>query len=515
MKYILSVFVILMAAMALTSAADYSRIPLLKWAGPPGSHPETYEDWISQHPYMPFSWFQDRFVPGDGRQGNVVIICQQSIAAALTSALDQLSNNLQYEGYTVYSFQMTGGTPESLRAFLQNQYNTNNIEGALLVGNLPVAWFEIANDFNTYGYADFPIDLYYMDLDGTWLDTMTTGNGKYDGHTGEINPEIFIGRLTPTGIGTDTVTLKNYFRKNNAYRYDTLALQHQAMVFCDDDWIPWAPEWAANVSLLYPDTMDYWNAETTRAAIYRTKLDTPMAWVALFAHSSPALHQFTYNSGGSYDYYYSNEYASQNPPVNFYNHFACSFSRYTTSGYGGGQSIFNQSYGLGEVGSTKTGSMLEFYYFYEPLSQQKTLGEAFKDWFTYITSNGVTFDELCWHYGMTLLSDPFLKPTGHNYAVTERRRQAAVNNPLVVRGNPSGNSVVIEMNVSIRSPVNLVAYNNLGQSVKTLYSGISTTGNRIIQWDFKDDAGRPLPNGAYLIKADCGGEMYTVKVVKI
>ncbi len=496
-------------------AADYSKIPLLKWAGPPGSHPETYEDWISQHPYTPFSWFQDRFVPGDGRQGNVVIICQQNIAAALNGAIDQLTDNLQYEGYTVYSFQMTGGTPESLRALLQNQYNMNNIEGALLVGTLPVAWFEIADDFNGYGYADFPIDLFYMDLDGTWLDTMTTGNGKYDGHEGAITPEIFIGRLMPTGIGTDTVILKNYFRKNNAYRYDTLALPHRALVFCDDDWEYWGPEWAANVSLVYSDTMNYWHPETTRAAIYRTKLEMPMAWVALFSHSSPSLHQMVYNNGGSYDYYYSNEYISQDPPVNFYNHFACSFSRYTTNGYGGGQSIFNQSCGLGEVGSTKTGSMLEFYYFYEPLREFKTLGEAFKDWFTYITSNGVTFDELCWHYGMTLLSDPFLKPTGHDYAVAEHYQETALKTRLAVQGNLSRNSVRIEMNVPANAHVKLTAFDCLGRTVKTLWSGMSATENKIFLWDFTDDTGRPLPNGAYILKADCGGETHTVKVVKI
>ena len=75
--------------------------------------------------------------------------------------------------------------------------------------------------------------------------------------------------------------------------------------------------------------------------------------------------------------------------------------------------MFTDGYGLGEIGSTKTGSMLDFEYFYEPLGEGSTLGEAFRDWFTFITENGVTFDELCWHYGMALLGDPFLKPTGH------------------------------------------------------------------------------------------------------
>ncbi len=36
-------------------SAEQDEVPLLKWAGPPGSSPETYEEWIEQHPYTDFS----------------------------------------------------------------------------------------------------------------------------------------------------------------------------------------------------------------------------------------------------------------------------------------------------------------------------------------------------------------------------------------------------------------------------------------------------------------------------
>ncbi|MEO0094661.1 MAG: T9SS type A sorting domain-containing protein [candidate division WOR-3 bacterium] len=492
---------------------DYSNIPLLRWAGPEGTLPGTYEEWIAQNPYSEFFCSLDKIVYGDSRAGNVAILTQQSIANALINEINQLINNLQLEGYTVFSYQISGGTPENLRTFLQNLYNNNNIEGALFIGNLPVAWFEIANDYNQYGYAQFPIDLFYMDLNGTWLDTMNTGNGKYDGHTGNINPEIYIGRLTPTGIGTDTVTLKNYFRKDNAYRHDTLALQRRALFFCDDDWIPWAPQWACEVSVLYPDTMNYWHAETTRASIYRTKLNTPQAWVAVFAHSSPSLHQFKYNNGNSYDYYYASEYTNQNPPVNFYNHFACSFARYTENGYGGGRAIFNQSYGLGAVGSTKTGSMLEFYYFYHPLSQQKTLGQAFKDWFTYITANGVTFDELCWHYGMTLLGDPWLKPTGHNLSINEDNKDIAYN-PITIQNTISNKKIVINLNIDSPGYVDITIYDCMGRKVNNIFKKKFINENQKIVWNF-DDNYRRFSNGVYIVKTEINKKIYTEKVILI
>lgn len=509
------IFTFLFFSISLLMALDYSTIPLLKWAGPEGSRPGSYDEWIAQNPYTEFSYTLNKIAYGNGRAGIVAILTQQSIAGALNNEINQLINNLQSEGYTILNYQISGGTPETLRIFLQNLYNNNNIEGALFIGNLPVAWFEIANDFGQYGYAEFPIDLFYMDLNGNWLDTMTTGNGKYDGHTGNITPEIYIGRLTPTGIGTDTVLLKNYFRKNNAYRHDTLALQHHALFFCDDDWIPYASQWAYEVSVLYSDTMNYWDAETTRASIYRTKLNIPEAWVSVFAHSWPGGHQFKYNNGSSWDYYYSYEYTNQDPPANFYNHFACSFSRYTENGYGGGRSIFNQSYGLGEVGSAKTGSMLEFYYFYYPLSQRKTLGQAFKDWFTYITSDGVTFDELCWHYGMTLIADPWLKPTGHNVAVAETKTSTDKNPLIVLSSNPANQLVVINLNIN--SPVNagLTVYDCLGKKVKTLMSNKHIAQNQKIVWHFDDDYNRPLPAGIYLIKAEIGNRIFTEKVVRI
>ena len=457
---------ILLLVFSILSAKPQDEVALLKWVGPEGSRPGTYEEWIRQNPYTPFSAVLNRVAPGDGRRGTVAILTQQSIASALSPGLNQLVGNLQGEGFTVLSYQVSGGTPDTLRSFLRNLYNASGIEGAFFIGNLPVCWFEIKNDFETYGYAQFPCDLFYMDLDGTWLDTMTTGNGKYDGHEGAVLPEIYIGRLTPTGIGTDTVVLKNYFRKDNAFRRDTLFLHPEALVFVDNDWIPWGPLWAQDVSLLYPDTLDFWDAETTRATVYRAKINTSRAWVSVFVHSSSSLHQFIYNNGGSYDYYYASEYGSQNPPVNFYNHFACSFSRYTDNGYGGGQSIFNQGYGLGEVGSTKTGSMLEFQYFYQPLSEGKNLGEAFKDWFSYIISDGVTFDELCWHYGMTLLSDPFLKPTGHAGAVAENDRTQNRKSALVVRENPVPNRLHLQLNVTQPTRVSVALYDIQGRIVR-------------------------------------------------
>ncbi len=47
----------------------------------------------------------------------------------------------------------------------------------VLIGNLPVPWFQLIDDWNSNGrrgpdkhYEEFPCDLFLMDLDGTWLE---------------------------------------------------------------------------------------------------------------------------------------------------------------------------------------------------------------------------------------------------------------------------------------------------------------------------------------------------------
>ncbi|MCX6841303.1 MAG: T9SS type A sorting domain-containing protein, partial [candidate division WOR-3 bacterium] len=77
---------------------------------------------------------------------------------------------------------------------------------------------------------------------------------------------------------------------------------------------------------------------------------------------------------------------------------------------GGVTSVFNKSHGLCAIGSTKSGGMLEFGEFYQPMADGKTIGQAYLEWFKFIADGGFTPTELCWYYGMTLLGDPFLRP---------------------------------------------------------------------------------------------------------
>ncbi len=507
------IFIFLCTALLLSANTD--DIPLLRWAGPEGSQPDTYEEWHAMHPGQPFDYTLRNIRYGN-RNGTIAIITDQNIVTPLNTQLTQLETDLVTDGYTVLSYGLTGGTPEDLKTMLTDLYDTLDLEGALLVGSVPVAWYEMQNDFNSYGYADFPCDLFFMDLDGTWLDTMNTGNGKYDGHDGNMEPEIYVGRLYPEGLGDDTLLLQNYFVKNHAYRQNTLHLTDRALVFVDDDWYPWATQWANDVGMLYADIMQFSHPETTRAAIYRPRLDTVQAWVAVFAHSWPQGHQFSYNGGANHDYYYGAEYTTQDPPSNFYNFFACSFCRFTESANcGGARAVFNQSYGLASMGSTKTGSMLEFGYFYQPLGDSSNLGEAFRDWFSHITYNGVTHDELCWHYGMTLLGDPFLKPTGHEVSVAEFNPATVTRSRFNVVSNPVGTAMRAFLSLTEPEYVRVALYDATGRRVNVLFNSTLDAGDHHFTWDMKDVHGIVLPTGAYILQAHFATHTVSRKIVKL
>ena len=403
------------------SEDGFGSCPLTRWVGPPGSRPGTYQEWIAAHPLREFHVAGGKMKPStSGRDlGAAALIVEQSLAAPLANELSQYTANLQAHGYDVLAYTVSGGTPESLRTLLQHAYATHGITGALLVGNLPVPWFQIKSDFGTNGYAEWPCDLFYMDLDGTWLDTMRYDStdtmvrghdGIYDSYSGPIRPEIFVGRLMPDGTGDSMELLRNYFRKDNNFWHDSLYQPERALVFVDDDWGDWRADFCDEVGIAFPQRSFWKDPESTRATIYRRCLDSTQEWVSVFAHSSSQRHGFYYDNHTQMDYYEGAEYMTQNPPASFYNFFACSFCRYTDPGYGGAQSIFNPNYGIGAIGSTKTGSMKDFGFFYRPLARGTSLGAAYCEWFNYAMSDQPDIETECWYWGMTLLGDPFLVP---------------------------------------------------------------------------------------------------------
>jgi hypothetical protein len=375
----------------------------LEWIEPNGKQPLTYSKWCSEclHQSKPTRISSVMSETVGHRQNVVDIIVNAHIYPELISELAVFTQDLVNAGYSVQLDTISGMSHTTLRNHLGS---IANLHGAIFVGEIPIAWFE-TNGFG--GWEEFPHDLYFSDLDAD-------GDGIYDDHTGNVAPEIWVGRLYTRDLTWDSEVrlLKNYFHKNHLYRIDSLTVPQRALSFVDDDWSYWT---TCYLDHIYSNVVVINNELQTIASNYRIQLNQGYEWIHLCAHSSPWGHTFRYGSSGYRGTVFNYEIFSLEPYALFYNLFACSGTRFVEENHSAGWYLFVDPYGLLVIGSTKTGSMLYFDDFYYPIGQQNmSIGDGFKYWFT--TWGEVDWD---WFYGMNILGDPTLKPRGQVKCATE------------------------------------------------------------------------------------------------
>ncbi len=349
--------------------------------------------------------------------GLVYILIQEDMYASITDSVYSLVDNIENRRNVPYTVEIMNGTwsdhPQVRRA-LQDGLD-DDLVGAILIDDIPVSWYYL----DGFGEETFPIDLYYMDLDGEWGGGDGTQHNPYTTHTdgtGDVEPEIWVGRLYTDSLGSlgsSEVLLEGYIDRVDDYSRGMLTREDEALVFVDNDWYDWADQWDGNVGLLYENRTFVKEYRDTNAENYLNNLTIDYEWVSLFAHSNPRLHVFYPEEGGSNTYAYNTDISGTRPRALFYNLFCCSGTEYTYSSQGGyiaGHYLFAPSVsGLVAVGSTKTGSMLHFQDFYHPLSQGAGIGEAFRHWHVL---NGQSSRD--WFYGMNILGDPTLETGGYD-----------------------------------------------------------------------------------------------------
>jgi hypothetical protein len=303
----------------LLSAAGAPDVAVLRWQSPDNSKPLTFAEWRSGLQSLP--WRVETLIPATRFNNRVDFFVQETLVPALRQSLDTLAADLARETTDVAVFSVSGTSAESLKALLAAEYQTG-MTSAVFVGDLPIAWFQLIDDWNSNGmrdpgegYEEFPCDLFFMDLDGTWadnmvrldsLDSLVPGSDSiYDLHDGTITPEIAVSRLPASKIGDAAALLTAYFDKSHRYRNGELAVSDRALVYIDDDWIPNSTQWYNDVGLLYPDRVYVVDAETTRIADYRPRIDSAAyQWISLMSHSWPGGHGMKY-SDTLWDWFYA------------------------------------------------------------------------------------------------------------------------------------------------------------------------------------------------------------------
>lgn len=369
----------------------------------------------------------------------VLILTNSYVYSQLPMEIERYANDIHSAyGCQVIMEKVSGGDHLNVKNLILS--HRTNLNGVVLIGDFPAARFEIYNDHNDPGvYKTWPCDLFYMDLDGVWSDT--DGNNFYDAHKGDFYPEIFLGRISTKNMGTlveEIEGLKLYLDKDHDFWSGVTNVKRKsALTYTDKDWAGHA-YFTTDIYPLYGETNSYGKlygqSGFGRAEYLSLLRDDTYEFIQLACHAS---NMYLYMSGGGIS---SSEIFNNGTEAIGYNLFCCSGCDWSTvpansrNGFLAGSHIYNpKRRALVVVGSTKTGSMLEFYKFYTPLGQGKSIGESLVYWWK--TVNFYTeVRKIHWFYGMTIIGDPMINfHYQHDMPSTVTLNGFDVNNPAIYR----------------------------------------------------------------------------------
>ncbi|MCD6587444.1 MAG: T9SS type A sorting domain-containing protein [Candidatus Fermentibacteraceae bacterium] len=319
----------------------------------------------------------------------VVLLVDQAVFNGITASLSVFQSDLEAEGFTVLTWQISGGTATDIRTDLQTEYTAGNLAGAIAIGDIPTGWIE-------NGYGEYPIDMYLMDMNGTWSDP--DADGLFNSYSSGA-PEIWLGRLTPTNLtfGSSVGLLNSYFARNHAYRNGTLTLPDRALAYEEA-----FTGLTGALDNLYDDVTRKTDPVATNADDFKSELLYGYQWVHLISHSSPWGSSFHTGAppsgGGTLDNF---EVPPLDPHAFFYVCNCCTNGRWTEVDNLANSYIWTDSYGLAALAQTKVDYTNYFTEYYSQLSSGSNLGDAYRVWLSANMSN---------EDGAVLFGDPTLKP---------------------------------------------------------------------------------------------------------
>lgn len=144
--------------------------------------------------------------------------------------MTQFKTDLASEAYAVITKESSMRTPEEVRSYLKNTYDTTapRLKGAILIGDIPKPRYRVVIPAlpgvleNSIGPDEYVSMQFYQDLDGTYSQNRPNScerAGCYDGHTGAVGSEIWVSVLPfLTSDETTVEKVNQYFAKNHAYR---------------------------------------------------------------------------------------------------------------------------------------------------------------------------------------------------------------------------------------------------------------------------------------------------------
>lgn len=317
--------------------------------------------------------------------GPIFIYVNSSLFNSISTELKQYKQDIINQGFRITMFNWSNTDPASLRNNLSYYYTSQQLMGAMLIGQMP---YRLASYYEGPPYNkwyDYCFDLYLMDLNATWNDLIV--NGKVDHAagewTGDQKPEIFVARIDPSSlVGRDQANAyQKYFQRNHDYRTGTLKRPHSGLLYIDDTWSG-LTGWDTNFTAYDNKTICKVNSWTNKTD-YLNRLTQFYEWVHPLIHSDPQNHYLDHPSkppGDPTETINTAEILATYTRALFFNLYCCYACNYTDLNNLGDQYLFSNN-SLTVIGSSRTGGMDLYQPFYDELKKGIIIGSAFKTWF--------------------------------------------------------------------------------------------------------------------------------------
>ena len=355
------------------------------------------------------------------RIGRILILCDCNTYIKFTNKIVRYAKDIHNAyGCAVLIYSVTGGDAQNIKQLIKENYepDASFLSGVILVGNIAAASFytpayqEISitkKDTVKWSQETFPCDYYYMDLDGIWTDT--NNDAKFDTHTGDIKPEIFVGRICAYNMQNIDSSLNIYFDKNHAYWSGQKSIKRKkGLSFTYRDWSTLA--FRTGLQQLYgmENTDNIQDDQCTKPNYINAIEDSAYEFVQFACHSNNVSHSF--EKGNNVPKLTMWELDTIDIQTLGYNLFCCKACRWTESnGCLGEHYLYSTcSETLSLVGSSKSGGMLDgLNTFYKYLGEGDCMGTAYRIWWKDIVSNISNVGRRQrWYYGMCILGDPLV-----------------------------------------------------------------------------------------------------------
>jgi hypothetical protein len=164
------------------------------------------------------------------KENSVAIFIDSNTHSNLTSQIQRLKSDIINDlGVNVFIFSDYWNDIEEIKDILIHKYNHAALIGAILIGDIPTAYFEYQNSGST------PTDRYFQDLSDKFIDV--DGDGKFEreyymAETDVTMRDIWTARIKPPVGGSEGIELlRDYLDRNHNYRIGNLTYDKKMLYY--------------------------------------------------------------------------------------------------------------------------------------------------------------------------------------------------------------------------------------------------------------------------------------------